>query len=86
MSMTTTIALTSSQSRLAGWTAGEMALQAPRVLGWTVGLALLAPLLPAIGLMHLLAWAGRHSGASSTCCEPNSSRWCRIGFRLDCPN
>jgi hypothetical protein len=63
MSMTTTIALISSPSRSARWTAGEMALQATRVLGWTVGLALLAPLLPAIGLMHLLAWGERRQSA-----------------------
>jgi hypothetical protein len=40
-----------------------MALQVPRVLGWTVGLALLAPLFPVIGLMHLLAWGERRKNA-----------------------
>jgi hypothetical protein len=63
MSTTTTFALPSSLCGSAGWTAGEIALQATRVLGWTVGLALLAPLLPAIGLMHLLAWGERRQSA-----------------------
>jgi hypothetical protein len=63
MSTTTTFALPSSPSEPAGWTAGEMALQATRVLGWTFGLALLAPLLPVIGLMHLLAWGERRQSA-----------------------
>jgi len=63
MSTTTTYALTSTPSGSAGWTAGEMALQVPRVLGWTVGLALLAPLFPVIGLMHLLAWGERRKNA-----------------------
>jgi hypothetical protein len=63
MSMTTTYTLTSAPSGSAGWTAGEMALQVPRVLGWTVGMALLAPLFPVIGLMHLLSWEERRRNA-----------------------